>query len=49
MIEKGKLLDSIERACTWITDVAQIKNEGDEVGCKRTDKMLQKSWKGALR
>lgn len=48
MIEREKLLDSITRACTWLTDISQIQTERIPTECLHYSPM-QKSWKGSFR
>ncbi len=49
MIEREVLEDAIRRGCTWLTDVAQIKEERVPTECPNAPQMMQKSWKGAMR
>lgn len=49
MLDREKLLTAIDRACSWITDIAQIKEEGEEAECQKSFEMPLKSWKGAVR
>ena len=49
MIDRNTLLNAITHACSWLTDVAQVREEGEQENCERAARMWQKSWKGAIR
>lgn len=49
MLQRQDLVQAIDRAANWLSDIAQIKVEGIPYECPRAAHMPQFSWQGAIK